>query len=129
MAVRLVLGLAAVGVALLGAAWWYANRDGPPACESDQALHGVTVILRDQFQLDGVFVNNIRTVTGGWFSDQRDCSAEVAVIRGNVNASDMAWRGIQFHIGSDAAVSVRLGGDVPLAKPGLSWWERLLAHL
>jgi hypothetical protein len=93
----------------------------------------VTGVLRDQFHLDGVFVNNIKTEAGGLFGERRECSAEVAAIRGNVNAADMPWRAIQYQIDqrdnpAHPAISVQLGGNVPLAKPAPSFWQRLLGR-
>jgi hypothetical protein len=131
---RIVLAGGLASVALLGAAGFYAARDAAPACDSEPALHAVTDILRDRFQLDGIFLNNIGTVSGGFFGGRRECSAEVASIRGNVNASDMTWRSIQYQIDQPGKserpiFSVQLGGDVPLAKQTPSFWERLLAHL
>lgn len=129
-----VLAFGIVAAAAAGGLALYVHRDAPPACDSEQALHGVSDILRDQFHLDSLFVNNIATVSGGWFSDRHECSAEVASIRGNVDASAMPWRSIQYQIdrrdkSRRAVISVRLGGDVPLAKPQPSLWERLLARL
>jgi hypothetical protein len=130
---RMMLSAGFVVLASLGGAGFYLDRDAAPACDSEPVLHAVTGILRDQFQLDGIFVNNISTESGGYFSDRRECSAEVASIRGNVNASDMPWRSVRYQIeqGKDSdhpVVSARLGGIVPLAKPAPSFWERLLAR-
>jgi len=130
--VRTILTCGVAVLALAGGLFLRGNAS--PGCDSEPALHRVTDVLRDQFHLDGVFVNNVRTVSGGLFSDRRECSAEVAVIRGNVNASDMPWREIGYRIdrqatSDDPAITVTLGGDVPLAKPVPSLWERLLAYL
>jgi hypothetical protein len=131
---RIILAAGLACVASLGAAGFYAARVAAPACDSEPALHAVTGILRDQFHLDGIFLNNINTVSGGFFGGRRECSAEVAAIRGNVNASDIPWRSIRYQIDqpnrSEGPVfAVQLGGDVPLAKQTPSFWERLLAHL
>src|SRR5580658_182384 len=93
---RMVLSAGFVALALLGALGFYLAHEAAPSCDSEPALHAVTDILRDQFHLDGIFVNNITTVSGGWFSIRRECSAEVAAIRGNVNAADMPWRSVQY---------------------------------
>ncbi len=132
MAARTIV---ACGVAVaIGAGGWYVSHNAPPACDSEPVLHRVTEVLRDQFQLNGIFVNNISTESGGLFSDRRVCSAEVAAIRGNVNASDLPWRAIGYQIDrpvkSEApAISVTLGGAVPLEKPAPSLWERLTGWL
>ena len=128
MTARTILAGVVVVFACAGGSALYLHGDAPPGCDSEPALRKVTDILREQFHLDGVFVNNVSTVSGGWFSDRHECSAEVAAIRGNVNASDMAWREIRYQIDRQA-ITVTLGGDVPLAKPALSLWERLLARL
>lgn len=134
MRARAILTWGGVGLVLIGAmGWWFLDSQASPGCASEPALRQVTDALREQFHLDGVFVNNIRTVSGGWFSDRRACSAEVAEIRGNVNASDMAWREIQYRIdqaenAERPSVAVTLGGAVPLAKPVPSLWERLFGR-
>jgi hypothetical protein len=131
---RTILTCGAVAVALIGAVAWYLDSEASPGCASEPALHQVTDQLREQFHLDGVFVNDIRTVAGGWFSHRRACSAQIAVIRGNVNASDMPWREIRYQIEQRASsgnptITVSLEGTVPLAQPAPSLWERLLAWL
>ena len=129
-----MLARGAVILAFAGAGGLYLRSHAAAACDSEPVVREVTDSLRVQFHLDGVFINNIRTLSGGMFGDRHECSAEVASIRGNVNASDMLWREIRYRIdrrenadGPDVAVT--LGGDVPLAKPEGSMWERLLAHL
>jgi len=130
MVSRLAAGLAIV----LGAVALYAYKGAPPSCESEQALNQVDAALRDNYHLDSIFLNNIRTLSGGVFSTRHECSAEVAAIRGNVNASDMPWRELRYRIeesGTSATpiVSVTLGGDVPLAAPAPTLWARLLGYL
>jgi hypothetical protein len=97
-------------------------------------LDKVDAVLRDDYHLDSIFLNNIRTLSGGLFSLSRECSAEVAEIRGNVNAADMPWRELRYRIeehdrATDPAISVTLGGSVPLARPAPSLWETLLEYL
>lgn len=128
----LVAGLAVF--ASLGAIALYLHGDAAPACDSEAALGRVSAILRDQFHLDSLFVNNIGTVTGGYFAKHRECAAEIASIRGDVDASDMHWREIHYRIDQPdksvaATIAVQLGGPVPLAPPAKSLWERLLARL
>ena len=118
----------------LGAAGLYAHRNAPPTCDSEQAWRKLSDVLRDAYHLDGMFLNNVETVSGGFFSDNHECSAEIAPIRGNVNASDMPWREIRYRIeqrdnSGRFSITVKLGGAVPLAVPSPSPWARLLAHL
>ena len=80
-----------VAFVLLGATGLYAHMRAAPGCDSGQAQRTTYQILRDKFHFDSVFMNDIRTVSGGYFSDQRECAAQVTEIRGNVNASDMPW--------------------------------------
>lgn len=124
----------AVVLAAAGAVAWFLNSNAPPGCDNEPAMHKVTDLLRTQAHLDGVFVNNITNLSGGWFSDRRECSAQVALILGNVNASDLPWREIRYQIGrpvgsADPEVTITLGGAVPLAKPAPSLWERVMAWL
>lgn len=134
MAVRMALTIGCVAVAVLGSTALYAHRGAAPACDSDQAQGQVFRILRDQFHLEGVFLHDFRTMSGGFFSHSRDCVAEVAEIRGNVNAADMRWRQVRYQIAHPArsetfAVTVDLGGAVPFVQPSKqTLWARLLAH-
>jgi hypothetical protein len=90
-------------------------------------------VLRDQFHLEGVFLHDFTTMSGGFFSDSRDCVAEVAEIRGNVNAGDMPWRHIRYGIArpdraEPAIVSVDLGDATPFVQPlQRTLWTRLRA--
>jgi hypothetical protein len=130
----MILSIGFVAFASFAAAGLYAHRDAPPTCDSEQALSRVGEVMRDEYHLDSTFLNNIRTVSGGFFSDSHECSAEVTEIRGNVNASDMPWREVRYQIvrrekSEHADITVRLGGAVPLAGPSPSLWARLIAHL
>lgn len=134
MTKRTVLPVCFVAFALLAAAALYAHLTAAPACGSDAALRRVSEILRDQFHFDSTFVNNVRTVSGGYFSDSHECSAQVTQIRGNVSASDMPWRELRYWIAQrDAAmppdITVKVGGGTPLAAPPPSIWKRLVRRL
>lgn len=79
-------------------------------------------------------MNDVETVSGWYLSTRHDCSAEVAEIRGNVNASAMVWRRVHYRIvqQDDAerpVVTVELGNVVPLTPRAPSFWKRLLASL
>jgi hypothetical protein len=131
---RMVLSIGFVAFASLGAASLYVHRNAPPTCTSDWTLGKVSEILRDNFHFDSIIVNHIRTVSGGFFSNTHDCAAEVAEIRGEEDASGMAWREIRYRIvrpdeSRPSAVTVELGNHVPLAPQTPSLWTRLLAYL
>lgn len=130
---RTVLLFALVACGLLGAAALYLHRNAPPACDSRWAFDKVSQVLRDDYHVESIFVNNFKTVSGGYFSDGHECSAEVSAIRGNVNAGDMGWREIRYRIvrhgESLPQITVELRGQVPLAPPPPSFWTRLLAYL
>jgi hypothetical protein len=131
---RLVPAIGLVAVASLVAAGLYAYWHRAPACDSNQALDRVYAVLRDEFQFDSVLLNDVATVSGGFLAQRRECSAQVAQIRGNVNASDMRWRAIRYWIAvadvpSRSTVKVQLGGAVPLAAPQPSLWQRLVRSL
>jgi hypothetical protein len=121
--------LAALGIGTL-----YVRHIAPAGCMSDQALDRVSDILRNEFHLDGVFMNNFETVSGWYLSARHDCSAEVVQIRGNVDAGGMPWREIHYRIVQQdepqrPVVTVELGDAVPLAPKIPSFWKRLLAYL
>jgi hypothetical protein len=129
LTVRRALPVALVGAVVLGAAGFYAHTRAAPPCDSDQALGRVYQTLRDDFHFDSMLVNNVQTVSGNYFSTQRECSAEVTQIRGNVTASDMKWRALRYWIAQDASASptitVKVGDGIPLAEPTPSLWKRL----
>jgi hypothetical protein len=131
---RLALSIGCAVLASMGAAGVYGYVTAAPACNSTRTLDSVAGILRNDFRLEGIFLNDPTTVSGGLFSDSRDCWAEVAQIRGNANASTLPWRAIRYRIVHQAdfrppTITVELGGDVPLAPPVPSLWTRLLAYL
>lgn len=131
---RMALSIGFAAAASIGAAALYVHGNAPPACGSGQALDRVSGILRDDFHLDSIIANNVRTVSGGLLSDTHDCSAEIAEIRGGVDASGMSWREIRYRIvpqdkPPSFGVTVELGDRVPLEPQTPSVWKRLLAHL
>jgi hypothetical protein len=131
---RMPLVIACVAVAGLGGVALYAYGDAAPACDSDPALGQVYRVLRDQYHVEGVFLHDFTPVSGGWFSDPRDCAAEIAEIRGNVNAADLPWRQVRYRVThSDSAdrpvVTVDLGNATPfVGPPKQTLWTRLFAH-
>ena len=131
---RMVLSIGLVAFASLGAATLYVHRNAPPTCTSEWTLGRVSGTLRNNFHLDSIIVNHIRTVSGGFFSDSHDCTAEVTKIRSGEDAADMAWQEIRYRIvhqdeSRTSAVTLELGDHVPLAPQTPSLWTRLLEHL
>ena len=120
--------------AIAGASTAYLRSGAAPDCGSDAVLGQVYAELRDRFHLESVFLNDIEARSGWYFSGRRDCSAEVTEIRGNVAASGMPWREVRYRIvyqdvAPYAAVTVVLGGNVPLAPKPRTLWQRMLADL
>ena len=121
-------------VAVAGAVTLYLRSGAAPDCGSDAALGQVYAALRDRFHLESVFLNDIQARSGWYLSTRRDCSAEVTEIRGNVAVSGMPWRAVRYRIvypdpAAPAAVTVELGGSVPLAPKPRTFWQRVLANL
>lgn len=124
--------LTVTAAALLGVMVWNLRRDTPPSCTSEEALNGAYAALHDRYQLDSIFLNNIRTIDGGWFSRQFECSAEVATIRGNEDLVRLQWRSVHYtvmHVEGvpNFAVLADLGGPTPFVRKKPSFWERLIA--
>jgi hypothetical protein len=130
---RVVSGIGCAVLLSAGAFAAHLHSKAPPACGSDEALGQVYAALRDRFHLESIFLNDIRTLSGGWFSAQYDCSAQVTEIRGNIAASGMPWRAVRYQIvrrktAPYAGVTVSLGGSVPLAPKRPSFWQRVFGQ-
>jgi hypothetical protein len=127
---RRALFVIAAAALLAGAGALYAHDQAAPGCDSEAAQSRLSKILSAQFHVDGIFINNVTTTAGNWFSRRQACSAEIVSIRGNVDASDMPWRAVIYQIERPAAaqpftLTAQLGGSVPLAEPAPSLWSRL----
>jgi hypothetical protein len=130
---RNALPIGFVVLAVLAIGTIFVRRIAPPSCTSEQAMDGLSEVLRNQFQLGGIIVNNVETVSGWYFSDRHDCSAEFAEIKGNLSALGMTWRAIRFRVQQQdeaqrPVVTVEMGDVVPLAAKIPSVWKRFLAH-
>jgi hypothetical protein len=134
LTVRMMLSIGCMVVAASGGAAMYAHRDAAPACDSDQVQGQVSRLLHDQFHLDSVFLHDFTATSGGYFGATRECIAEVAEIRGNVDAADMRWRHIRYRVAhSDIpdrpVVTVDLGGATAfVAAPKQTLWTRMFVH-
>ncbi len=130
---RMVLPVAVATLASAGLALLYLHRTAAPACGSEPAMGKVYEVLRSEFHLDSILVNDVRTISGGFFSNGHNCAAEVTEIRGNINASNMPWREIRYRIVQQetpqrTVITVELGSYVALSPPAPSLWNRLLAY-
>ncbi len=119
---RMTQSIVCVAVAALAGVALYAHEDAAAACDSDPAQGQVYRVLQEQFHLQSVFLHDFTTLSGGYFSTVRECVAEVAEIRGNVDASGMNWRRIRFRVArSDNKehpdVTVELGDAAPFVPP------------
>jgi hypothetical protein len=90
-----------------------------PSCHSKEAVKGMIDALNDP-ALGTVAVNNATTLSGGVFARVRQCTADIAPVRGGVDASDMHWKRVTYAITkSDAPdgidVTAKLGGETALA--------------
>jgi hypothetical protein len=121
-------------VAFAGAIAVYAHQDAAPACDSKLAMSGVYDVLRDEFHLDGLFVNNVVPEAGWFFSRSRDCAAQITQIKGSVDVATLQWRAIHYRIvhrdtSERPAITLDLGGPAPLETPDQSLWARVRARL
>ena len=131
MASRVVVSIGFAALVSLTAVTLYAHAHAAPTCDSEQVLNRVSDILRTEFHLDSVFLNNIRSVSGGLFSVRRECAAQATEIKGNVSASDLPWRDLRYSIAPGRTdervdVKVKLGDGERLAGPPEPLWKRLL---
>jgi len=121
---------AVVAIVALGV---YAYTAAAPACDSNEVLSRTTDMLRSQFNLDSVFINNIQVVSGNIFSDRRECTAQVTQIKNNISPTAMTWRQLRYWItpGVDpelADIKLALGTDEPYVEPPLTLRERIFGR-
>ena len=98
MTARLALTLLCVAVVCVGGAAFYVHTGAAPACDSDRAQAQVSRVLRDRFNLQSVFLHDFTTLSGNYFSNSRECTAEIAQIEGNVDAANLKWRQIRYRV-------------------------------
>jgi hypothetical protein len=125
----LILGFVIV-CAALGAEAWQMHAKSAAACTSVEALDKLHRVLRARYGLDSTFINDVKTASGGFFATRQHCTAQIAEIRDNVNAEDMAWRALDYVIVRDGAssgsvVTAELGGPMKLNVPPPSFWRVL----
>lgn len=122
--------VAVVAIVAVGA---YAYSAAAPACDSDRVLNSTTDMLRSQFNLDSVFINNIQELSGNIFSHRRECTAQVTQIKGNISPTAMTWRQLRYWImpGIGPGISdikLDLGADEPYVAPPLTLHERIFGR-
>lgn len=131
--IYLSLGIFACA-AIAGGAIIYHRTRAPIACDSTEAADRLHAILQGTLHLDSVFINDVRTVAGGPFATRYDCTAEIAEIQGNTNASAMHWRSLDFTItkprpSGPSVITARLGAETTLEPRQPGFWQRLFARL
>jgi hypothetical protein len=105
-----------------------------PLCHSDEATRGLVAALKAS-SLGTIAINNAVTISGGILSDERQCAADIAELRGGVDAADMHWMRVTYQVKNDATsgkadVTAKLGGEVPLApvRSSLAQWMEWFLH-
>jgi hypothetical protein len=99
-----------------------------PLCHSDEVTRELVESLKAS-SLGTIVINNAITISGGVLSDERQCAADIAELRGGVDAADMHWMHVLYQVKKDttlgkADVTAELGGEVPLApvRSSLARW-------
>jgi hypothetical protein len=101
-------------------------------CGSNEALGQLDAILRERFQLDSIYFNDVETTTEWPFATSNACTAQITEIKGNANVADLPWRAVRYTIvraslSEESVVAAELGGPVAMT-PERSLWQRLLAR-
>jgi hypothetical protein len=114
-----VLPVLAVAASAAGGVSAYHNHRA--SCGTAAVLDTLHTILRDQFHIDHIYINDAQAESGSWLTGSYVCTAQVAEIR-NTNAADLAWRGVRYASsmpasGDKPVVSVALGDREALAPP------------
>ena len=104
-----------------------------PLCRGDEVTSELIESLKASSH-GTIVINNAITISGGVLSDERQCAADIAELRGGVDAADMHWTHVIYQVKKSAVpgkanVTAKLGGEVPLAPERSSlarWIEWLL---
>ena len=75
-------------------------------------------------------INDPETVSGGFFSIERGCSADVASIRGGLDAEHMHWLHVNYQVretegSGKVQITAQVIGPVPLAAVHSYWGQWL----
>jgi hypothetical protein len=119
--------VAVVAIVAVGGYFYFAAA---PSCISNQVQRRASELLRSQFNMDSIFFNDIQEVSGNAFSDRRECTAQVAQIKGNTSPIAMSWRQLRYSIAPGTEperpdIKVELGASGPYVPPSPTLWERI----
>jgi hypothetical protein len=82
LASRHLLTIGVVAIAALAAVALYAHDRAAPECDEAPTQDRVAAVLRDQFHMESVYLNDVRDLSDGLFSglfaDRRECAAQAA---------------------------------------------------
>jgi hypothetical protein len=126
---RVAIGVLAAAASGGGAVM--AHRNLQSSCGNDDVLSAVHDILRDQFHVDHILMNGVQTISGNVLTGRYECRAQIADIRGNVDASAMNWRGVSYtsvshDAGTPPQVTAELETGMALAPHDpKSLWDRV----
>ncbi len=119
--------VAAAAIVAVGGYFYFAAA---PSCDSDRVQGRASELLRSQFNLDSIFFNNIQEVSGNIFSDRRECTAQVAQIKGNTPPMSMSWRQLRYSVAPGTEpeqpdLKIDLGPGGPYVPPPPTLWESI----
>ena len=102
-------------------------------CGSNEALGKLAAILRERYQLDSIYFNDVETSTEWPLGTSNACTAQITQIKGNANVADLPWRAVSYTIvrasvSDESVVEAELGSPVAMTLER-SFWQRLLARL
>ena len=123
MGVAFVLTLLLIGTKLT------VRTLSPPGCHSDVVVDGLAQSLK-YLALGTLAINDAETLSGGFLSKERACSADLASIRSGLDAEHMHWLHVDYQVreieGSrKIEVTAQVIGPVPLAPVHTYWGQWL----
>jgi hypothetical protein len=130
---KIVIIVLVVAITGFKAVKWTVHAIEVPSCHSKEAVNAMIEALHDP-ALGTVAVNNATTLSGGVFSSVRRCTADIAPVRGGVDAADMHWMRVTYQVRKSttpdsADVTATLAGDTMLAPERSTlakWFEYIL---
>jgi hypothetical protein len=116
--VRLAVSIVILAIAGATSTKIVTHAFGVPSCHSKESIKGMIAALAKP-EFGTLAVNNPVNMSGGPFTMRR-CSAEIAPIRGGVDAVDMHWMRVSYQVRkadtpAEVAVTATLEGDTTLA--------------